>query len=365
MKSPYVFALIVIFSLLIAGCVQQTSNLTAKKEVKVGAILALTGDFSPFGNALRRGIEIAKDEINGKGDIKYNVIFEDDGNVEIRKAFEAGRKLIDIDKVDVSMVTAANEGKSLSAVFESEKTPLIVLFDSNNELANKNYTFGIGFSTEGAARTMAEFAYRNLSVRKISIVYTFDDWSNLIAKSFREEFEKLGGKIILFEGSEAQQKDFRTVIVKSQNADAIYAPLLLPANLIKEARELGYNGSLISGDGFNQQQIDAAGSAAENVYFTNVYVPGSDKLTSLVEKYKTKYNKNPEIVELTAIGYDAMYAVDAAVRAKGIGHEQIKDGLYNISIEGATGHIHFEKTGLSPRFERIFIVDNGTANLIQ
>ncbi|MDI6721217.1 MAG: hypothetical protein QMD85_02410 [Candidatus Aenigmarchaeota archaeon] len=78
-----------------------------------------------------------------------------------------------------------------------------------------------------------------------------------------------------------------------------------------------------------------------------------------MKKYKARYGEEPEILPMVAIGYDTMYAVDAAVRQNGIGREQIKDGLYEIKIEGASGSIDFDETGMSPRFERIFTVKDG------
>ncbi len=369
MKGPLkVVIVLVILAVIVAAIVlsQPTGKATGKKEVKVGAVLALSGDYGVFGTALQRGVEIASEELNEKGGIRYSIIFEDDGNFEIIRAVEASRKLVDVDKVDVSFVTAANEAKSISPIFESGKTPLVVLFDSNNELANLgNYTFGMGFSTEGAAQSLARFAYSNLGARTVAIVYTFDDWSNLIAKEFKKEFELLGGNVMLFERTDFYEKDFRTIIEKSQKTDAIYAPLLLPSKLIKQSKELGYKGYLLSADSMGQNQIDAAGGAADGVYHTNVYVSKNEKIRNIVEKYKSKYKEEPKVLPLTAVGYDAMYAVDAAVRARGTSREQIKEGLYEIRFEGATGTVDFDETGMSPRFERVFLVENGTAVLVE
>ncbi len=368
MKRSLKIVVVVILAAIAATIVllQPTGKVTGKNEVKVGAVLALSGDYGVFGTAMQRGMEIAAEELNEKGGIRYSIIFEDDGNFDIVRAVEASRKLVDVDKVDVSFLTAANEAKAVSPVFESGKTPLIVIWDSNNELAGLgNYTFGMGFSTEGAAQSMARFAYSNLSARGASVVYTFDDWSNLIAKEFKKEFEALGGKVLLFEGTDSYEKDFRTIITKSQQADAIYAPLLLPSKLIKQSREFGYKGHVLSADALGQNQIDAAEGAADGVYHTNVYVAQSGKIQNILEKYRSKYKEEPKVLPLTAVGYDAMYAVDAAVHAKGIGREQIKNGLYEIHFEGATGVVDFDETGLSPRFEHVFIVRNGTAVLME
>ncbi len=356
-----ILAIVIISS--ISYFLQPTGKIVSEKEVKVGAMLWLSGDYSIFGTSMQRGIEIALDELN-QNDIKYKVIFEDEGTINVQKAVEISRKLIDVDGVDVALAPAANEGKSISPIFETSKTPVVILFDSNNEISKGDYMFGIGFSTEDAAKTMAGFAYRNLSIKSISIVYSFDDWSSLISQEFKKEFEALGGKIAFFEGTEIDEKDFRTFITKSKNTDAIYAPLILPHTLIKQSRELGYKGHIISADALDQNQIDAAGNAAEGIYHTSVYVPENEKLRKLVEKYKARYGEKPEILPVVAIGYDVMYVVDAAVREKGIGREQIKEGLYEIKIEGALGNIDFDETGMSPRFERIFVVRNGTAVLI-
>ena len=336
----------------------------SEKEVKIGAILWLTGDYSVVGTSMQRGIEIAAEELNERGDIRYDIVFEDEGGINPRAAVEASRKLADIDNVDAILIPGASEAKSVLPISQSSKVPFISLIDSNDEIKKGDYIFGVGFSTEGASNTMAEFAYGNLGARNVSIVHTFDDWSQLIANGFRKDFEAFGGNIVLFEGTGIDENDFRTVITKSEGTDAIYAPLLLPSHMIRQAKELGYEGYVLSADALTQDQIDASGNAAEGVYQTNVYLPENEKFQKLIEKYREKYEKEPDAPEFAAISYDAMYAIDAAVRENGIGREQIKNGLYGIRFEGATGIVDFDEAGVSPRFERIFIIRNNTAVLI-
>lgn len=364
MRALLIVVIIMIFAVAAALMLSSpTAKVTDEMRViKIGAILALTGDYSIFGTSLQHGIEIALDELNKQSDVKYKIIYEDDGDVDVKKSVESARKLIDVDKIDVGMITAVNDGKSVSPVFEAGKMPLLVLFDANKEIEKGDYTFGIGFSTEGAAASMSAFAYTNLNISRVSVIYTYDDWSILIASEFKKAFESSGGKVILFEGTGFDENDFRTVILKSKDADAIYAPLVFPSHLLKQAKEFGYKGYLLSADGLNQDQIDAAGNAAEGVYYTDVFVPESDKINELAEKHKVKYGQEPQITALTAIGYDAMYAIDAAVRSKGVG--QIKNGLYEIDFGGATGTVDFDESGMSPRFERIFVVKNGKGALI-
>ena len=69
-------------------------------------------------------------------------------------------------------------------------------------------------------------------------------------------------------------------------------------------------------------------------------------------------------IDIAVDDINSMHAIDAAVKEKGIGQKEIKDGLYEISFDGATGKINFDETGMSPRYEKIFVIKNNTPVLI-
>lgn len=63
------------FAIIFSGCVKKE-----EKEIKIGAILPLTGDAALYGKSIKKGIDLAVDQINSKGGIKgskVSVIFED------------------------------------------------------------------------------------------------------------------------------------------------------------------------------------------------------------------------------------------------------------------------------------------------
>jgi branched-chain amino acid transport system substrate-binding protein len=87
-----IMASLIIFSI---GC----SN-KEEKEIKIGAILPLTGDNASYGIALKKGMDLAIDEINEKriNGKKLDVVFEDSQS-DPQKAVNAFNKLVNADKV--------------------------------------------------------------------------------------------------------------------------------------------------------------------------------------------------------------------------------------------------------------------------
>src|SRR5574340_893151 len=84
-------------ALAVSGCARKGGGET----VRIGFIGPLTGDLAYAGVNMKEAVEIARDEINGKGGIngkKVEVIFED-GKCGPKEAANAGNKLINVDGV--------------------------------------------------------------------------------------------------------------------------------------------------------------------------------------------------------------------------------------------------------------------------
>lgn len=73
-------SLAIFLAVLIAFPLGCSKKQPEAKEIKIGAILPLTGDAAQWGVEAKRAIELSADEINSKGDIqgkRVYVIFED------------------------------------------------------------------------------------------------------------------------------------------------------------------------------------------------------------------------------------------------------------------------------------------------
>ena len=136
-------------------------------QIKVGAILPLSGDLAALGEEVKRGIELAAEDAKMEG-ANVAVIYEDDRYTPAMDV-SAANKLINVDKVDAAMTMFVEEAKPMAPVFNTSKTPLVALWDSNEFIKSNEYLFSNGFSTERAGEAMAEYAYDKLGMRTAAI----------------------------------------------------------------------------------------------------------------------------------------------------------------------------------------------------
>jgi len=289
----------------------------SQDKLTIGVILPFTGDFAFFGEEIRNGINLARQEL----DIDYKIIYEDDESLSSVAAVKAANKLANFDNIDIAVTAIVDEAKPITHIFNNKKIPLLIVWDSNKYVYEYDYLFSTGFSTEKAGKKIANFAYYDLNLRNIAIVSHNEAWAEIIYKSFQEKFESLGGKIVLHEKHDIPDKDYKGTILKIKNskADGVYMPLIPPTsvNFMLQAEQLDLNKQLLAGDALIQDAIGAAGSAAEDIYYTNTYVDDAEVLT---EKYKEAYGSEPIDITMVSFGYNGLKTIAKA-------HEQNPDGL--------------------------------------
>jgi len=348
-----IITLVVLVLLLVSINLIYLQTGSTEDKIVIGAVLPLSGDFAFIGEEIMRGMELAKEDFQLEG-TDLEIIYEDDQSLVLSAAVSAANKLTNIDNVDVAITALTEEARPIAPIFNSEETPLVVVWDSTQFIQESgDYIFSTGFSTERAGEKMAIFAYNDLDLIKIAIVSHSDPWSETISKSFKEKFEALGGDIIYEEKHNPTEQDYRTTIakIKETNAGGVYVPLVPPysGNFLIQAKQLGLNAQLLSADALIQDVIDIAGAAAEDIYYTNIFTEDSEMLTA---KYAEKYGTDPLDVAMVSFGYDGISTI---VKAHLSNSEDLRQGLENVIGPSRT---------LS-RTERIYQVIDGKGVLVE
>ena len=75
----------------------------------------------------------------------------------------------------------------------------------------------------------------------------------------------------------------------------------------------------------------------------------------MLEKYKAKYSKEPNLPLFSALGYDGLMLICGAIESGSLTSEEIKDYLYKIKdFKGLSNTINFTREGSSPLFEKMY-----------
>jgi len=330
------------------------------KGIKIGSFLPLTGDFGSLGEEIKKGADLAVEEAKANG-VQVEYISEDEA-LDPKKTVTVVQKLLTIDKVDAALTATIQEVKPVATNFNQARVPLVAVWDSNNYVKSAgDHIFSIGFSTEGNGEKMAEYAYRDLKLRKVALVLHIDEWSELISKAFVEKFTALGGEIVLQEKTLPTEKNFKTVIakIKDTRADGVFFPLF-PGScglFLKQSQEMGLKSVFMTGDSFSQDDITIAGAAAEGVYIANLF---GDNTKELVEKYKAKYGKDPAYPVFAGFGYDGITMILNAHKNSGEKNISLRDALTKVNMQGTIAPITMDGKTYSEKIEKIDKVVNGS-----
>lgn len=349
---------------VLAGCSgpKETAGNGSGDSIKVGVNLELSGGVASYGESLKKGIDIAVAEINKKGGVdgkKINLV-EVDNKSEAAEATNGAVKLTSQDKV-TAIIGAATSGDTVAQTQIANDTKTVLLTPSgtspNVTVTDKGklneYVFRTSFIDPFQGTVAANFAAKELKVKNVAIFAdSASDYAKGLAASFKETFEKEGGKIVAEEAYVAKDTDFRATLtrIKSKNPEFVFIPGYYEevGLIIKQARELGLNVPFMGADGWDSPKlVELAGAKAlNNTFITNHYSSEDPdkKIQDFVSTFKDKYNGEAPNA-FNALGYDTVYLLaDAIKRAGSTDTAKIKDELAKTKdLSLVTGVVSIDK----------------------
>jgi branched-chain amino acid transport system substrate-binding protein len=346
---PIIVAIVALATIIPISCKKEP------KEIKIGAILPLTGDAAKYGEASKNAIALFIDELNASGGIKgkkIKVIYEDD-QADPKLGVSAFQKLVTTDKVPV-IIGPLPSSVTLAIAPLAEKSKVVILSPASSSPAITNagdYIFRTVASDLLEGTALANFVYNELKLKKVAIIYINNDFGIGLSNSFSNRFEELGGKIVTVESFEQSATDFRSQLskIKTLNPQAIYmVGYKEMGNILKQAAELGIKTQFLSFAMFEDPEIlKIAGKAAEGlIYSYRSFDPKSSEevVKKFANNYKSKYGVEPDI--FAGLSFDAARILALAIEKGGSNADGIKSALYMVkNFPGVTGEITFDKNG--------------------
>lgn len=376
-----VILLILVLSLsLLAGCGQSqpeqessgdASSQEAKPEetIKIGTIGPLTGNIATYGISTKNGVEIAVEEFNQNGGINGRPIklISEDTRGDQTEAANAASKLIEQDKV-VAIVGGVISSETLTAGPIANDAKVVMISSSSTAAGVPeigDYIFRNCLSDEVQAVQLAEYAAKELGLKKFAIMYTNNDYGLSLKNAFETKAKELA-EVTAVETYNDGEKDFRAQLtkIKGTNPDALYIAgyYTEAAKIAQQAKEQGLNVQILGADGFySPVLIELGGDAVEGAIFTAGFFTDdpSEKAQNFVKAYKEKFNAEPDM--FAAQAYDAaMILITALKNTNGEGGEVLQKEMAKIKdFPGITGTTSFTETGDAIKNVMILKVENG------
>ncbi len=287
----------------------------APREIVVGEYGSLTGTAATFGLSTKEGIEIATDEQNAAGGIagtKIRVVVEDDQSKH-EEAATAVSKILSTDR-PVAVLGEVSSSRSLAAapLLQKAMVPMISPSSTSEKVTLVgDYIFRVCFIDPFQGQVIADFAYNDKAIRKAAILKDVkNDYSVGLATVFEQHFTRMGGTITGQEAYSEGDFDFKaqltSIIAGQPEALVLTGYYTEVGQIARQARELGFTGIFLGGDGWDSEKLVEQGKdAIIGGYYTNHYSVDdpTPAVQAFIAKYEKAYKKKPD--GLAALGYDA------------------------------------------------------------
>ncbi len=311
---------------------------TPSGPIKIGVITPLTGPAARLGEWNLEGMNKAKDEINAIGGINSRLIelIVEDGKCTGSVGINAYKKLRDLDKVNyiVGPLCLAVRIPVLQIAGEDKVIIITTGLGHSSDPTIRPYTFNVLPSVEAVAKRILEFAVKDLDYKKISILYSKDEYGVENEISIRKWAKELSLELVTVENHSRGAADLRTQILKFKNDDseAVLATTY-PADyavFLKQARELGLNKQILAGSVL--QAPDVAKIQAETgqkIYYS----------------YPVTKTETPSIY--VGSGYDSLKLLANALESCGVADVRCVEKVLASTrdYQGANGPITFDIRG--------------------
>jgi len=327
----------------------QTTETTS--DIPIGVYAALTGDQAAFGNATVMGVKLAAEEINNAGGVlgrKIRLVLEDDSGHADQAASVVTKLITSDDVIAVIGENSSNQSIAAAPICEQNKVPMISPSSTNPKVTEiGDYIFRVCFIDPYQGKALATFARNSLKIDKAAILIDKkNDYSVGLAQFFRENFEKLGGKIVAEQSYSGGDTEFRPQLtaIKTTSPQMLFVPGFYTevGQIAIQTRDLGINVPLVGGDGWDSPTlVEIGGKSLDGCYFSDHYFVGDPRplVRGFVKKIRARYGKNPEAN--AALGYDALQILARAIRESGsLDRKAIRDHIASVKdYQGVSGTI--------------------------
>jgi branched-chain amino acid transport system substrate-binding protein len=310
--------------------------------LKVGAALSLTGAAAVYGATQKNGIQAALDSVNGSNTmngVRIDVLIDDDGSSK-EQGIIVFQKFINQDKVSVIVgPTLSNTATAADPLAQQAKVPVLAISNTAPSGITDigDYIFRDSLTEAQVIPGAFKKAQQKLGFKTAGVLYGNDDaFTKAGYDVMKKSLDDLGVKVLETQTFAKPDRDFNAQLtaIKGKNPDVLVVSALADnaAAIVAQARQLGWTGPILGGNGFNSPAfIKNAGPAAEGVLVGTSWNSVSTDPANVAFK-EAMQKRGAAADQFSAQAYSGVLILAEAVRKAGFktGREDVKAGLSQV-----------------------------------
>ncbi len=339
-----VVVVVVVALILVAS--NKSKPAATGESIKIGAALSLSGIAAQDGESIKKGLELAKSDLEKKG-VNVEIAYQDD-KTEPKDTISAINVLASSGVEAIIGPTWSYLGDAGVPVADRLKVVAVMPANTSEYVTAKSpYAFFTAVKVEKIVPELTKWLKDN-NKKNIAIVRnTGGAWYEVVDKAVTEAVANSGGKIVFNEkivfGSEAEV--LPTVVAKLKNVDVdlLFAEIdddkgvLIMLKKIQEQKNMVDIMSVTTSIGRVLNENNA------NIKFDNkFYVVAPKASDEFHEKFRAAYNTTPTAYADSA--YDSLMLLVDAIQKRG--DMPLADYLREkTNYNGLTGRYNFDENG--------------------
>lgn len=324
--------------------------------IRVGVVCSMTGGSAIYGEGAQNAVDMAVEEINA-GDSGYQIEIINNGQVaddakDAKQAMNAYNLLMS--EAPDAIVGSFFSSVTLPMATQAATDGMLLLATgaTNVDVTLKGDTIFRNCFIDPYQGKMAALFVKDKGISKVAVIYAKDDdYSNGLKDAFVENCEANGIEVTYTGECMTTDTDYSSQAAQAvaSGAEFLYYPCFLDTVplLVGAARNAGFTGIIMGGDGWDGADTTGLEDKFDNCYFTNHYSSEdtSPAVVNFVQKFTEKYGTD-SLNACAALYYDAMYMlVQAAENGGGTDTASLVAGMKGMSFSGVGGDITLDENG--------------------
>ena len=306
---------------LAAAALLTSCSRSSGDQLQVGGAIALTGNAGLLGQDARTGLELAQQHF-GKQAPQLKLVIEDTGSDEA-SATLAFRRLINKGVVAILGPSLSQQGFAVMPMADRAGIPVVGISTTAPGIPEigRYVTRVASPVTVIAPRSLAKALQLNPGIKRVAVFFAHDDvFCTSESKIFQQAIRAKGLNLVSVQRTSVADTDFNIPIINTLRSrpDLIVISALVAdgGNLVRQLRELGYKGAIVSGNGMNTPNIyPVCQKHCDGVLITQAYNPNlkSSSNRALVDLFRQGRPADAVPPQVTAQAFTAYQVVHQAL----------------------------------------------------
>lgn len=336
------------------------ANLPA--QISVGLGFGLSGSVAVYGQSQKQGVDLAVAEINANkylGDGVTLVPVYEDGGADAQASISAFGKLVDDKVVAIIGPTLSTQAFAADPVAAEAGIPVLGVSNTANGITNMNkddkldqFIFRDSLPEASVIPGTIAEATKLLGLKKVGVLYGNDDdftmsGYQVFSQALKDNKVEVTREETFARGDVDFSPQLTNIIGDKPDAIVVSALIAEAVPIVTQARQLGFTGPIIGGNGFNSPTLfQQAGPAAEGVIVGAAWNIAStaDLSVAFTKAYEDANKTSPD--QFAAQAYTGMWLVATGIRcADSADPAKIRDAMAAIKdFNTPLGNFSFDDT---------------------